>query len=54
MEDELKSVFQDAEFLGYRSGDDLYDIISKSAFVVVPSEWYENCSILTSQTAPNE
>lgn len=33
------------EFLGYRTGKDLQDIIARSAFVVVPSEWNENCSM---------
>lgn len=30
------------EFAGYRSGDALKEIIRDAAFVVVPSEWYEN------------
>ena len=30
------------ELLGYKTGQELNDIISKSKFVVVPSEWYEN------------
>lgn len=30
-------------FLGYRSADDLMDILSKAMFSVLPSEWYENC-----------
>ena len=38
------------EFLGYLSGGNLKDVIKNSLFVVVPSEWYENCpfSILES------
>ena len=30
------------EFAGYKTGNDLKDAISKSMFVIVPSEWYEN------------
>lgn len=30
------------EFLGYRSGEDLFDTIRKARAVVLPSEWYEN------------
>ncbi|MCM1021730.1 MAG: glycosyltransferase family 4 protein [Muribaculum sp.] len=29
-------------FLGYKSGEDLTDIVEQADFVVVPSEWYEN------------
>lgn len=32
----------DVEFLGFRSGSDLLDIIQNSKFVVVPSRWYDN------------
>jgi len=35
-----------AEFLGHKSGEELNDLIAKSAFVVVPSECYENCSMV--------
>jgi glycosyltransferase involved in cell wall biosynthesis len=31
------------EFVGYRQGDDLKEVVRDSLFVVVPSEWYENC-----------
>lgn len=30
------------EFLGYKKGKDLYDLVQESKFVCVPSEWYEN------------
>ncbi len=30
------------EFLGFRTGDDLYRLVAGASFVVVPSEWYEN------------
>ncbi|MEZ4653580.1 MAG: glycosyltransferase [Candidatus Eisenbacteria bacterium] len=29
-------------FLGFRSGEELHEIIRTAAFAVVPSEWYEN------------
>lgn len=35
-----------AEFLGYKSGQELKDIVANAAFVVVPSECYENCSMV--------
>ncbi|VAW50097.1 hypothetical protein MNBD_GAMMA06-59 [hydrothermal vent metagenome] len=31
------------KFLGFVSGDELLDLISKASFTVVPSIWYENC-----------
>ncbi len=31
------------EFLGYKSGVEVQTLIAKSSFIVVPSEWYENC-----------
>lgn len=46
MEDELRSMYPEAEFLGYKEGDQFRDIISQCAFVVVPSEWYENCPMV--------
>lgn len=30
------------EFLGFRSGDDLFECVRRCRAVVVPSEWYEN------------
>ena len=33
---------QSAEFLGYRSGDELHELIRGALAVVLPSEWYEN------------
>lgn len=30
------------EFLGFKTGNDLFDIVAHSKFVCVPSEWYEN------------
>lgn len=31
------------KFLGFVSGDELLDLISKASFTVIPSIWYENC-----------
>ena len=46
LEDELRREYQSVEFLGYKEGDELNDTIAESAFVVIPSEWYENCSMV--------
>jgi glycosyltransferase involved in cell wall biosynthesis len=32
----------DVEFLGYRTGEDLFDTIRMARAMVLPSEWYEN------------
>jgi glycosyltransferase involved in cell wall biosynthesis len=34
------------EFTGFLSGEDLVSAISKAMFVVMPSEWYENCPMV--------
>ena len=31
------------QLLGYKSGNELDKIVSESKFIIVPSEWYENC-----------
>ena len=31
------------EFLGHRTGNELINLVKKSKFIVIPSEWYENC-----------
>lgn len=36
------SGFTNIEYVGFKSGAELNDLIVKSSFVVVPSEWYEN------------
>lgn len=38
---ELKNV----EFVGFKQGDDLWKLVKDSKAVLVPSEWYENCSM---------
>jgi glycosyltransferase involved in cell wall biosynthesis len=35
----------DIEFLGFRSGENLHDLIRNARAVVLPSEWYENAPI---------
>lgn len=46
LEGELRKDYPAVEFLGYQSGQSLQDLIANAAFVVVPSEWYENCSMV--------
>lgn len=46
-EDELKAFVADnkmgnVEFLGYKRGKELSDLVAGAYFVIVPSEWYEN------------
>ncbi|OAQ19847.1 glycosyltransferase family 4 protein [Thermosulfurimonas dismutans] len=43
MEAELKAKYPEAEFLGYRTGEELKSLVARASFVVVPSECYENC-----------
>lgn len=47
LEDELKRVcdsrkLRNIEFLGYKKGTPLYELVRNARFVCVPSEWYEN------------
>jgi glycosyltransferase involved in cell wall biosynthesis len=46
LEKELRQRFEAAEFLGYQSGPELAQTVSEAAFLVVPSEWYENCPMV--------
>lgn len=42
-EDELKKRnYSNVEFLGYKTGEELFNIVRNAKFVCVPSEWYEN------------
>ena len=46
-ENELKSLatasgMENVEFLGYKRGKELQDLVANAYFVIVPSEWYEN------------
>lgn len=43
---ELRERYHNVEFLGYKHGANLRGIIANSAFVVAPSECYENCSMV--------
>lgn len=45
-ENRLKDAYGQAEFLGYKQGPELHNLITDAAFVVVPSQWYENCSMV--------
>jgi glycosyltransferase involved in cell wall biosynthesis len=45
LEASLQSVYPDVQFTGYKTGTELNDLIKEAAFVVVPSECYENCSM---------
>ena len=49
IEDELKKTAADlnadADFKGFCSGQDLFDLVKQSRGVVLPSEWYENAPI---------
>jgi glycosyltransferase involved in cell wall biosynthesis len=42
---------QNAEFVGFKTGKELKELISKALCSVYPSEWYENCpfSVIESQ-----
>ena len=42
----LSKKYSNVEFLGYKSGQELNTLIANAAFVIVPSEWYENCSMV--------
>lgn len=46
MEGELRSILHDEgirhiQLVGFKSGDEKWEILRNSAFVVIPSEWYE-------------
>ena len=42
-EDELRQKnYPNVEFLGYKTGEELYNFVRNARFVCVPSEWYEN------------
>lgn len=47
LENELKDFthtnnISNVEFLGYKSGKELTDLVENAYFIIVPSEWYEN------------
>ena len=37
--------YPNAELLGFKQGEALLDLLRHAKAVVVPSEWYENCSM---------
>ena len=38
----VKENIKDVEFVGFKTGNELENIIKQSRFIVIPSEWYEN------------
>lgn len=49
-EEEIKKV-SNAQYVGFKTGDELKELIAKARMSVCPSEWYENCpfSVIESQ-----
>lgn len=47
LKDQVKNLFMEkqVEFLGYKKGGELWDIVGNSLAVVLPSEWYENAPV---------
>jgi len=45
LEKDFKKIYLEPEYLGYKHGNELKTIISRASFVIVPSEWCENCSM---------
>ena len=43
---QVQQKYSNVDFPGYQSGQAINDFIVNAAFVVVPSEWYENCSMV--------
>lgn len=43
---DLREAYPDADFLGYQKGMELKKVVSQAAFIIVPSEWNENCSMV--------
>ncbi|WP_308638448.1 glycosyltransferase family 4 protein [Paenibacillus silvisoli] len=50
LEKEIAEV-PNVEYVGFRTGEELNDLIKRALFTIYPSEWYENCpmSVLESQ-----
>ncbi|SDA66310.1 Glycosyltransferase involved in cell wall bisynthesis [Lachnospiraceae bacterium G11] len=49
-EEDIKNT-SNAEYVGFKTGEELTDLISEALFSIYPSEWHENCpySVLESQ-----
>ncbi|MGD9211592.1 MAG: glycosyltransferase [Desulfobacteraceae bacterium] len=45
LERELKQKYPDVEFLVFLNKTSLDRVMRKAAFIIVPSQWYENCSM---------
>lgn len=45
------SKYENIKFVGFKSGEELIELISKARISIYPSEWYENCpfSVIESQ-----
>lgn len=43
--EDLRKEFPLVDFKGFQRGEHLHDLLSKASFIIVPSEWYENCSM---------
>lgn len=41
----IKNKIKNVEFLNYKTGRDLFEVIKSAAFVVLPSLWYENAPL---------
>lgn len=41
-EDLKRKRIRNVKFIGFKSGQELYELVRKARFVCVPSEWYEN------------
>lgn len=51
LEEELKSRnLKNAAFTGFKSGDELYSLISGATASVYPSQWYENCPMSVTES----
>ncbi len=46
LEEMLRQKYPEVEFLGYQSGQALKNFIANAAFIIAPSEGYENCSMM--------
>ncbi|WP_112478418.1 glycosyltransferase family 4 protein [Vibrio variabilis] len=49
-EEELRGIVKEhgltnVDFLGFKQGEELWELVRKSKAIMVPSEWYENCSM---------
>ncbi len=42
---ELMKDIPNVEYVGFKSGEELYRLIAEAALSVCPSEWYENCPL---------